>query len=292
LENIGIGRPSTYAAILKNVQTRGYLEDDNKYLRPTPTGNLVVDTLTTRFSFVEYEFTRNLEQQLDDIAEGKAQYLAVVATADEQLQRELSALRQTPRVSYHPGAPAWQPPSSQAAPASFRNSSSYTNKNEPTPWHASDRLATPRPEGAPAPLATTPPPATIKPEPTKRATRKLSTASTPKAAKTPRKPRATKEQETQPQEISCPICKTGILRLPREDAKFYGCSAYAENNCRFLIWRTIAGRTLKPAEIATLCRDGKTGKLSGFTSKAGRPFEAALVLTPEGKVEFSFQPRA
>jgi hypothetical protein len=78
------------------------------------------------------------------------------------------------------------------------------------------------------------------------------------------------------------------VRLPREDAKFYGCSAYA-SGCRFTVWRTIAGRELRQAEIAALCRDGRTGKLAGFVSKAGRPFEASLLLNAEGRVEFAFR---
>ena len=81
------------------------------------------------------------------------------------------------------------------------------------------------------------------------------------------------------------------MRLPREDAKAYGCSNYASTGCRFTIWRTVAGRTLTEEEVAALCRDGRTDKLRGFTSKAGRPFEAALVLGAEGKVEFSFAAR-
>ncbi len=299
LESIGIGRPSTYAAILKNVQTRGYLEDDKKYLRPTSTGNLVVDTLTTRFSFVEYEFTRALEQQLDDIAEGKAKYLTVVSTADEQLQRELAALQSSPRAPYNPG---------NAQVSRFNNSSSY--RKDSGAWRASDRLATPRPAGAPEPRATASQPSTGSPanrtakKPGAAAKRTATASSSPKTTK-PRRKTASPQPELRPEPaqsparqqkeaplpaIPCPVCKAGFLRLAREDAKFYGCSAYSDG-CRFLVWRTVAGRTLKPLEIAALCRDGRTEKLSGFMSKAGRPFEAALVLTPEGKVEFSFQPR-
>ena len=81
------------------------------------------------------------------------------------------------------------------------------------------------------------------------------------------------------------------MRLAREDAKAFGCSNYASTGCRFTIWRTIAGRTIAEEEVAALCRDGRTAKLRGFVSKAGRPFEASLVMSAEGKVEFSFAAR-
>ena len=97
LESIGIGRPSTYPAILKNILTRNYLEIEKRFLRPTPTGCLVVDTLAPRFSFLDYAFTRDLESQLDAIAEGKAQYLEVVSAADTRLQSELAGLSKIAR---------------------------------------------------------------------------------------------------------------------------------------------------------------------------------------------------
>jgi hypothetical protein len=45
---------------------------------------------------------------------------------------------------------------------------------------------------------------------------------------------------------------------------------------------------MKSSDVAALCKAGRTGKLSGFISKAGRPFEAALVMTESGRIEFSF----
>lgn len=79
--------------------------------------------------------------------------------------------------------------------------------------------------------------------------------------------------------------------MPREDSKAWGCSNWNETKCGLTVWRTMAGRELSPSEVETLCREGHTGKLSGFVSKAGKPFEASLKLTGEGRVEFVFQPR-
>jgi DNA topoisomerase-1 len=99
LEHEGIGRPSTYPAILKNIITRNYIDDSQKILRATDLGILLIDALKGHFAFLEYAYTRSLEQQLDDIAEGKAQYLAVVSSIDDQLKRELAQLHIAPRPS-------------------------------------------------------------------------------------------------------------------------------------------------------------------------------------------------
>jgi DNA topoisomerase-1 len=97
LEHEGIGRPSTYPAILKNIITRNYIDDSKKMLRATDLGILVIDALKGSFAFLEYDYTRSLEQQLDDIAEGKAQYFNVVSGIDGQLKRELAQLHIAPQ---------------------------------------------------------------------------------------------------------------------------------------------------------------------------------------------------
>lgn len=89
LEKRGIGRPSTYAAILDTIMSRGYVKTDKRNLVPTPLGETVVDALRGKFSFADYEFTRSMEQALDDIAEGKAEYRSVVGKAHTQLEEEL-----------------------------------------------------------------------------------------------------------------------------------------------------------------------------------------------------------
>lgn len=91
LEKRGIGRPSTYAAIIDTISSRGYVTTEKRFLVPTALGGKVVSGLCGHFAFIEYEFTRNMEQSLDDIAEGKAQYRAVIASAYDQLFREVQA---------------------------------------------------------------------------------------------------------------------------------------------------------------------------------------------------------
>jgi len=92
LEKEGIGRPSTYSSILRNILVRGYVVEGKKVLAATDLGKLLIDSLTGKFRFVEYAYTRELEQELDDIAGGKATYLTVVSRLDQQLQDEINLL--------------------------------------------------------------------------------------------------------------------------------------------------------------------------------------------------------
>ncbi len=75
LEKRGIGRPSTYASIVKTIQDRGYVEKDGKALMVTDTGMVVDDFLFEHFSAILAEsFTAEMEDKLDDIANGDREY--------------------------------------------------------------------------------------------------------------------------------------------------------------------------------------------------------------------------
>ena len=91
LERQGIGRPSTYASIMEHIGERGYVRPDKKgYLVPTPLGETVRDALVGRFRFAELEYTRQMEDSLDAIAQGKNEYGKVVSSAWAALDDELS----------------------------------------------------------------------------------------------------------------------------------------------------------------------------------------------------------
>lgn len=75
LEKREIGRPSTYAAITKTIQDRGYVTKDGKALKPTDTGEVVSDFLETNFTkYISDSFTAEMENELDEIATGKRKY--------------------------------------------------------------------------------------------------------------------------------------------------------------------------------------------------------------------------
>ncbi|SEM30057.1 type I DNA topoisomerase [Acinetobacter sp. DSM 11652] len=103
MERLGIGRPSTYAAILENISNRAYIVSDEKgYLRPSEIGSTVRDGLVNNFAFVNLDYTRTLEEQLDDIAEGKTSYYDVVSSAWAALDQELEKLNQVEFKIAHP----------------------------------------------------------------------------------------------------------------------------------------------------------------------------------------------
>ncbi|MBO5897982.1 MAG: topoisomerase C-terminal repeat-containing protein [Clostridia bacterium] len=82
----------------------------------------------------------------------------------------------------------------------------------------------------------------------------------------------------------CPLCGGEI----RRNSKFYGCSRYRENGCKFNINTVICGREITSEHITALLTDGKTEVLEGFVSpRSGKAFSAALKLV-NGNVEFDF----
>ncbi len=79
LEENGIGRPSTYAPTISTIQQRGYVERVDKRLVPTEIGVTVNDLMVEYFSdIVDYQFTARMEQDLDMIASGQAEWAEVV----------------------------------------------------------------------------------------------------------------------------------------------------------------------------------------------------------------------
>ncbi len=104
----------------------------------------------------------------------------------------------------------------------------------------------------------------------------------------------------------CPLCGGDI----KENFRAFGCSNYIpkkktrkkktdeeevetneepqDEGCKFAIWKTIAGRYIDEKIAKDILEKGKTEPLSGFRSRAGRPFSAILKLNDEGKIEFEF----
>ncbi|MDO8990871.1 MAG: type I DNA topoisomerase [Sideroxyarcus sp.] len=79
LEEYGIGRPSTYATIISTLQAREYATLDKKRFMPTDVGRVVIKFLNEHFTrYVDYGFTSNLEDELDEISEGKRDWIPVL----------------------------------------------------------------------------------------------------------------------------------------------------------------------------------------------------------------------
>ena len=79
LEEYGIGRPSTYASIISTLQDREYVVLDKKRFTPTDVGRVVVKFLTEHFTkYVDYDFTANLENALDNVADGSREWIPLM----------------------------------------------------------------------------------------------------------------------------------------------------------------------------------------------------------------------
>jgi DNA topoisomerase-1 len=79
LEEHGIGRPSTYASIISTLQAREYVVLDKKRFQPTDVGRIVNKFLTEHFTrYVDYGFTAQMEDELDEISEGKRDWIPVL----------------------------------------------------------------------------------------------------------------------------------------------------------------------------------------------------------------------
>lgn len=80
----------------------------------------------------------------------------------------------------------------------------------------------------------------------------------------------------------CPLCTAKVV----EQERAYGCSGWRDG-CKFVIWKTIAGRKVSARTAQALLKKGASPLLKGFKSKVGKPFDAKLKLE-NGAVRFDF----
>lgn len=79
LEELGIGRPSTYVSLIQTLQDRSYVKLEKKQFHPEQRGRIVTSFLSHYFAkYIQYDFTAALEEQLDDISDGKRSWKAVM----------------------------------------------------------------------------------------------------------------------------------------------------------------------------------------------------------------------
>lgn len=79
LEELGIGRPSTYAPTLDTIQKRGYVALDNKRFLPTELGEIVLELIMEFFpEIINVEFTAKMEKELDDVEDGNIQWVQII----------------------------------------------------------------------------------------------------------------------------------------------------------------------------------------------------------------------
>ncbi|ACJ34111.1 type I DNA topoisomerase [Anoxybacillus flavithermus] len=90
LEELGIGRPSTYAPTLDTIQKRNYVTLENKRFVPTELGEIVLDLMMQFFpEILDVEFTAKMEKSLDDIEEGKVEWVRIIDEFYREFEKRL-----------------------------------------------------------------------------------------------------------------------------------------------------------------------------------------------------------
>lgn len=100
LEKRGIGRPSTYASIINTIIERGYVEKDGRTLKPTDTGDVVSTFLEDNFEkYISDTFTAEMEDELDEIAEGKREYEKTLCEFYKPFIKEVKEKEKTAKLT-------------------------------------------------------------------------------------------------------------------------------------------------------------------------------------------------
>jgi DNA topoisomerase-1 len=96
LEELGIGRPSTYAPTIGTVLAREYVIKEGSSLSPTELGTIVTDILENNFQeLVDVDFTAQMENMLDDVEEGKTQWKEVISEVYEPVKEKIEVALKT-----------------------------------------------------------------------------------------------------------------------------------------------------------------------------------------------------
>ena len=110
LEKRGIGRPSTYASIMKTITDRGYVTKEGRTLIPTATGDVVSTFLEQNFAnYISDTFTSEMENELDEIAEGKRTYKKTLTDFYGPFQNEVAGKENIPKLTNLGAGPADYP---------------------------------------------------------------------------------------------------------------------------------------------------------------------------------------
>ncbi|MFZ1987994.1 MAG: type I DNA topoisomerase [Minisyncoccia bacterium] len=121
LEKRGIGRPSTYASIMKTIQDRGYAEKQGRTLIPSATGMVVSGWLEEHFpQYISDSFTAEMEDNLDEIARGERGYEETLSTFYEPFQKAVHAKDKLPKATSLGAAPKEFPCPICGSPMEFK----------------------------------------------------------------------------------------------------------------------------------------------------------------------------
>lgn len=100
LESRGIGRPSTYASIMKTLEDRGYVKKEGRTLFPTDTGDVVSSFLEENFmQYISDSFTAEMENKLDEVADGTRTYVKTLKEFYEPFIKDVESKESIPKIT-------------------------------------------------------------------------------------------------------------------------------------------------------------------------------------------------
>jgi DNA topoisomerase-1 len=250
LESEGIGRPSTYAPTITTIMVRGYVEKENKQLKPTDLAEVVTDMLVKHFpDIIDYDFTAEMEESLDSIAEGKKKWVPVIAAFYGPFHRTVSekqeSLKKEDIVNLEKTAEKCEKCGSPMVVKLGRYGKFLSCSNYPKCKNAKPL------EGAPAEKT-----AEEKELERKLSGKKCEKCGSPMEVKHGKfgdflgcsaYPKCKNIQPiVKPTGVKCPSCKVGqiIERHARKSGKiFYGCNRFPR--CKFALWDKPTGNICK-----------------------------------------------
>jgi DNA topoisomerase-3 len=313
----GLGTPATRAAIIETLLKRSYIARDQKALVATDLGRYLIARVHDR-ALKSPEMTGEWESRLREIEAGRLErlrfmqdigrYIGELIRSGGRPQIDPARLGECPRCAKPViegkrafGCSGWRDgcrfvlprehEGLELSPAQVRELLQCRVTLEPVtlPGASGPQVLRLTDTGVvtPVPVPAARPPPQRAPAAAERAPRP---AKKPRGfaergdARRPKPEREPKAPAGPPGKIgTCPLCNSDVVDRP----KSYGCSGWAAG-CQFAIWKTIAGKKITEKMAKALLGKGKSPRIKGFKSKAGKAFEAQLKLEG-GQVVFDFQ---
>jgi DNA topoisomerase-1 len=292
LEDLGIGRPSTYAEIVSKVQSRDYVEKQERVLVPTKLGTAKTRGLRSRFGeFINYEFTASIERDLDLVEDGKQNWVELVDKIYQPFHARCDAEKKGSEAAE--GWPRPQPSNRVcvkcARPMVKRwgpNSDFYACTGYPECKHIEDENPAPPPmifEGRPCPNCGS--------DLLIRTARKGARNQFLGCAAYPNCDYAS----AVPSGLACPKCKSGEITQVGGGGKrrpFWGCSNYRETKCDFKLYQQPVRKPCPNCHAQFLVRAGGKTKpiLKCVTAECGYEEIDRSVIDGEDSKQLPFAP--
>ena len=285
----GIGTEATRASIIRELIKNGYIREEKRrskapLLYAEPSGVAMIDNLSGK-NFVAVDLTAEWERKLKAVEHGEMANVALEKEIRAFIEREVTALRGAhfPTVNYptQNNVPVGVCPKCGAhvvqTPKAYSCEQSREQKCDFVIWKnlCGKTLSEKSIQELLEKGCTQSPVKGFVSKTGKKFDAYLVLDENKKVAFSFERPRDAAESP-----LPCPMCGKPLI----EKTNLYACS---DGGCGFVLWKKVAGKTLGQKQVEQLLKNGQTGVIKGFTSKAGKKFDAKLQFK-NGKTSFVF----